>query len=368
MTLTCFAPHVRTQLEEIIKRGKIGLCPGPIKILNPMPSAPSYMGNVYCDRFNIVIPYGGHCVEWYVMFQASDPNSFPDFIFGESFYVLITDVNSLMTYDPNKSESFFLVLKELLQIFRRSQVAHLESYSRVQFEYSTLIQQADVKEEDIEVYIADEKGPINFLIRLGVSFQSLPAIFRNESDTDIALLLVTFNDPEGSKIIPKLCLPPKIELALGSPLSFRIPTLASDGCLMDYVPFVQDSLKKRVDTIANSFVKRKEFLRLFLDHFEGSYVEYDRDLASTVTAILEQNDFHFLLQMDLPQNFPLNKPSFTFRSIYHFNFQKPYSTTVSSYAYHSGWSAEVLLEKTVEFIREFAETFQRDSVRNGSSP
>lgn len=368
MTLTCFAPHIRTQLEEIINRGKIGLCPGPIKILNPMSSIPSHLGNVYCDRFNIVIPYGGHCVEWYVMFQASDPNCFPDFIFGEPFVVFIADVNSYVSYDPSKSDSFFLVLQELLQLFRRNQVSHLERYSRVQFEYSTLTQQTNLKEEDIEVYIADEKGPINFLIRLGVSFKGLPPIFRRDSDNDTALLLVTFNDPEGTKIIPKLCLPPKIELALGSPLSFRIPALASDGCLMDYVPFVQDSLKKRVETVATSFVKRKEFLRQFLDQFEGGFIEYDRDLASSVTLVLEQNDFHFVLQMDLPQNFPFGKPTFVFRSIYHFNFQKPYSSTVNTYAYNPGWNNKVLLEKTIEFIREYAEIFQRDSVRNGSSP
>lgn len=368
MTLTCFAPHVRTQLEEIIKRGKIGLCPGPIKILNSMPSAPSFLGNIFCDRFNIVIPYGGHFVDWFVMFQATDPKCFPDFIFGESFTVLITDVNSLLNYNPSKSDSFFLVLQELLQLFRQSQVASLEKYSRVHFEYSTLIQQADLKEDDIEVYIADEKGPFNFLIRLAVSFKSLPLIFRSESDNDTALLLVTFNDPEGSKIIPKLCLPPKIELALGSPLSFRIPTLASDGCLMDYVPFVQDSLKKRVDTIGNSFRMRKAFLRLYLDHFEGCFAEYDRDLASSACVILEQNDFHFLLQMDIPQNFPFGKPSFTFRSVYHFNFQRPYSTTVNAYPYNPGWSPKDLLEKIVVFVREYAEIFQRDSVRNGSSP
>lgn len=369
MTLTCFAPHIRTQLEEIIKRGKIGLCPGPIKILNPMPSIPSYVGGVYCDRFNIVIPYGGHCVEWFVMFQATEPNCFPDFILGESFIVNISEINSYMSYDPSKSDSFFLVLQELLQLFRRNQVAHLEKYSRVQFEYSTLIQQTNLKEEDIEVYIADEKGPINFLISLGVSFKGLPPIFKSDNDNDTALLLVTFNDPEGTKIIPKLCLPPKIEVALGSPLSFRIPALASDGCLMDYVPFVQESLKKRVETVTNGFLQRKEFLRLFLDHFEGSFIEYDRDLASSAAVVLEQNDFHFLLHMDVPQNFPFGKPSFTFRSVYHFfNFTKPYSSTVNSYNYNPAWSPKVLLENIVVFIRQYAEIFQRDSVRNGSSP
>ncbi|XP_054714000.1 BRISC and BRCA1-A complex member 2-like [Uloborus diversus] len=369
MSVSCFAPHVQVQLEEIIKRGKIGICPGSIKILNPLPSCPAWVKNALYDRFKLVIPYGGHCVDWFIIFQASFPDNPPDFVFMEPFDLNLEDVPSLMNWDIKKRDSLLIVLKELLQQYQKQQAARLEKYSRVQFEYSTLIQQTDVKEEDIEVSIGEDKeGPINFLIRLGVIFSGLPYIFKSESGEDTALLLVTFNDPEGTKITPKLCLPPKIEHALGSPISWRIPAFSSDGCLMDYVPFVQESLKKRVDMVVYSYDKRKEYLSAFLNNFEGCYIEYDRDLALKASFLLEQNDFYFIFQIDLPQNFPMNKPSFTFRSVYHSSFEKPISTTVINYPYSQAWSSEVMLEKAVEFIQDYAMIFQRNSVQNGLSP
>ncbi|KFM61137.1 BRCA1-A complex subunit BRE, partial [Stegodyphus mimosarum] len=369
MSAPCFAPHIQTQLEEIIKRGKIGICPGPLKILNPMSSCPVWAQGSGYDRFKLVIPYGGHSVDWDVIFQAGAPESPPDFIFVDTFFVDLTDVKSLINYNSSKSDALLTVLKELLHHYQKYQAAHLQKYSRVQFEYSTLTQQTNIKDEDIEVYVGEDKdGPINFLIRLGVTFSGIPPVFRNESGDDTALLLVTFNDPEGTKITPKLCLPPKIEHALGSPLTWRIPAFSSDGCLMDYVPFVQESLQKRVEIVAYNFEKRMEYLFAFLEHFEGCFIEYDRDLASKATFLLEQNDFYFLFQVDLPLNFPMNKPSFTFRSIYHSSFEKPFSTTVINYPYNQGWCAETMLEKAIEFVQEYALVFQQNSVQNGLSP
>ncbi|GIY49162.1 hypothetical protein CDAR_437051 [Caerostris darwini] len=369
MSLTWFAPHVLMQLEEIIKHGKIGICPGPIKILNPMPSGASWVKKNYCDRFKLVIPYGGHSVDWDVIFQAKSPECPPDFIFTNApNFVDLDCIRTLMDWNPKNANSLLIILKDLIHHYQIYQAARLEKYSRVQFEYSTLTQQTNITEEDIEVYVVDEKeGPINFLIRLGVQFSGIPKIYKNEAG-DTALLLVTFNGSEGTKITPKLCLPPKIEAALGSPLSWRIPAFSSDGCLMDYVPFVQESLKKRVEMVAYNFEKRMEYLFEFLEYFEGSFLEFDRDLASKATFLFEHNGFYFIFHIDLPQNFPLGKPSFTFRSIYHSAFEKPFSTTVMNYPYNQGWPIRTMLEKTVEFIQKYAVVFQQNSVQNGSSP
>ncbi|XP_042902647.1 BRISC and BRCA1-A complex member 2-like [Parasteatoda tepidariorum] len=369
MSLTSFSPHVYRQLEEIIKNGKIGICPGAIKILNALPSCPNLGKEMFCDRFKIVIPYGGHSVDWIVIFQSSSPDCPPDFIFMNKGFVALDDIKSLSNWDSNKPNSLLLVLKEFLHHYQKYQASRLENYSRVQFEYSTLTQQTNISEDDIEVYVSDEKeGPINFLIQLGVKFSGIPKIFRSDLGHDVALLMVTFNGPEGTKITPKLCLPPKIEHALGTPLSWRLPSFSSDGCLMDYVPFVQESLKKRVEMVSYNFEKRMEYLFEFLEHFEGCYLEFDRDLASKATFLLEQNGFYFLFHIDLPQNFPLGKPSFTFRSIYHSSFEKPYSTTVMNYPYNQGWCAKTMLEKAIDFVQEYAVVFQRNSVQNGSSP
>ncbi|KAG8184162.1 hypothetical protein JTE90_010204 [Oedothorax gibbosus] len=368
MSLTWFAPHVLKQLEEVIKTGKIGICPGPIKILNPMPSGASWQPKNYCDRFKLVIPYGGHTVDWDVILQASSPECPPDFIFTTCpNFVSFDQIKTILDWDPEKPDSLLTILRELIRHYQKYQASRLEKYSRVQFEYSTLTQQTDVTDDDVEVHVTDEKeGPINFLIRLGTQFNGIPKIYKNDNG-DTALLLVTFNSLEGTKITPKLCLPPKIEHALGSPLSWRIPAFSSDGCLMDYVPFVQESLKKRVEMVAYNFEKRMEYLFVFLDHFEGAYLEFDRDLASKATFLFEQNGFFFIFHIDVPQNFPMGKPSFTFRSIYHSTFEKPYSTTVMNYPYNQGWSAKMMLEHAVEFIQQYVDVFQHNSVQNGVS-
>lgn len=48
-----------------------------------------------------------------------------------------------------------------------------ERYSRLYFEYSSLVGETDVNKEDVEVLV-EQSGSVHFLISLSVDFTSLP--------------------------------------------------------------------------------------------------------------------------------------------------------------------------------------------------
>jgi len=88
------------------------------------------------------------------------------------------------------------------------QVSLLSDYSRLQFEYSSLVYQTAVCEDDVEVLIGSCSthiksrlvgGAVNFLICLKIDFSNLPPLQTGEdSGESAAVLLVTFHPPEGS--------------------------------------------------------------------------------------------------------------------------------------------------------------------------
>ncbi|XP_066993309.1 BRISC and BRCA1-A complex member 2 isoform X2 [Anabrus simplex] len=243
-------------------------------------------------------------------------------------------------------------------------------YSRIYFEYSSLVCQAQVLEEDVEVLIGTRNnksrllsGAVNFLIKLKVDFSSLPPIVSNENPGEnAAMLLVTFHSPEGSRITPQLHLAPSVEKALGS---FQLPPFPPDGsCLMDYVPVVVEQLQEKVSNIANCFEKKKEYFAALFYRLGKSVVEYDGVTFTRATFILEWRDFYFLVHFTLPAQFPLDRPMLLFQSVYHIAYGNPYQTWVDDYPYSPRWLPNEMVDRVYNYILEHAEVFQKKSIQS----
>lgn len=255
-----------------------------------------------------------------------------------------------------------------------TQVSLLGDYSRLQFEYSSLVYQTPVCEDDVEVLIGSRNtnmksrlmgGAVNFLIRLKVDFSDLPPVQTgDDSGESAAVLLVTFHQPEGSRITPQLYLSPRVERALGGSSSFHLPPFPSGSCLMDYVPIVAEQLRDRVSAMCVAYEKKKEYLGAFCYRMGKAMLEFDAVSFSRSSFLLECRDFYFLLHVSLPMHFPRDRPSFILQSVYHSSSGKPFKSLCEDYPYSPRWDPSEMVERACGYITSYVEVFQKNSIQS----
>jgi BRCA1-A complex subunit BRE len=206
---------------------------------------------------------------------------------------------------------------------------------------------------------------VNFLIRLKIDFSNLPPIQTGEDTGEsAAVLLVTFHPPEGSRITPQLYLSPRVEKALGGSSSFHLPLFPSGSCMMDYVPVVIDLLCDRLSAISLAYEKRKEYMGALCYRMGKAMLEFDAVSFSQASLLLECRDFYFLLHVSVPMNFPKDRPSFVFQSVYHSSHGKPFKIRCEEYPYSPRWDPSEMVDRACAFILNYVEGFQRSSIQS----
>jgi len=253
-------------------------------------------------------------------------------------------------------------------------VSLLSDYSRLQFEYSSLVYQTAVCEDDVEVLIGSHSttnksrligGAVNFLIRLKIDFSSLhPLQTGEDSGESAAVLLVTFYPPEGSRITPQLYLSSRIEMALGGLSSLHLPSFPSGSCLMDYVPVVADLLQDRLSAISFTYEKKKEYLAALCYRLANAMLEFDAVSLSHASFLLEIRDFYFLLHVSVPMNFPRDQPVFVLQSVYHASYGRPFKIRCEEYPYSPRWDPSEMVDRACLYIITNIEVFQRNSIQS----
>ncbi|XP_013415401.1 BRISC and BRCA1-A complex member 2-like [Lingula anatina] len=368
-----FAPKIATFVESLLTEGKVGICAGSVRVTDIKSGAPS-LTNIPCgDRFKVVIPYAGNSLTWEIIFNSCSPDDPPDFLFSaedKDFWPQIENISHLANWDNTNPRSLFLVIQELLEEYKKYHQSLKDENARLQWEYNALMEQDNFSPENVEVWVnkkGNRLGPINFLMRLDVDFSKIPPYLIGCSPgEDSAVLLVTFQYPDGGKVLPQLYLSPRVEHALGGAANLRIPAFPSGGCLIDYVPNVRELLKNKVDQIVQGHDRRKEYVAACLSAFGRSIIEYDAESFFKISFLLEWNDFFFIVHIELPLYFPVDSPSLTVQSVYHESGGRPYSKVTREYPYSPRWSGNEMVERVRTYLLENIAAFQRASVQNGS--
>ncbi|XP_046403327.1 BRISC and BRCA1-A complex member 2-like [Ischnura elegans] len=342
----------------------------------------------YGDRFKLVIPFAGQQISWSVVLDALNPHFPPDFCFDDPSFLSSTNpefleehVPSLLNWNPENPNALLQVVEELLTLYRKHQVDQLKNYSRLQFEYTSVISQDGISEDDVEVLVQckdrkqlDQEGPppVHFSIRLPVDYTCLPP--ENDTSPDLgpkeALLYVTFpasNDiglhpkiggPLMSRFSPKLQLSCQLERSLYYPC-LRVPCFPPGRCLVDYVPAVIELLDSEVKSVSNSFNLRKDFLAALLVEFGSSVLEYDALTFSKACILYDDGVLLCLVYVALPPKFPKDKPLYLWQSVRCLPYGKPYTCKVEDYPYSPRWSMTEMMYRLKVFMKEYAVDFFR---------
>ncbi|GIY46826.1 hypothetical protein CDAR_101371 [Caerostris darwini] len=366
LDITVLSPHVRTYVETFISKPSFMLSHKDIQIMNPKTSFPCFNKEVFdCDRFLITIPYGGILLECMVIFQSSKSNCPPDFIFSDSrFFIPINQIESLHLWDVEKSDGLLITMKEIMQHYKKRQIQELDKYEILSFEYLCLFQLQQFDEDDIEIFIPpDPDRAVLFLIRLHVDFRDLlPDFYKEESDSkDFPLLLVSFPDRESSKCTQRLYLSDKFRALFSMRETFKLPVEVADNFLTRYIMGLQNELRARAEMAAPRYDSRKLYVVNLLNHFGKNTIEYDVICYTSIVMLLKEDDFHYLVEINLPDEFPVEAPVICFRSVYQTFMGDPIAVSINTYPYSHTWPIDRVIDETVKFIDEYSPLFKQDT-------
>ncbi|GBP42012.1 hypothetical protein EVAR_95011_1 [Eumeta japonica] len=306
------------------------------------------------NQFRLVLPYCSRKLKWEIIFDHSAPWFAPDFRFDDESF--LNDINddfvethlpSLAYWEKNNPKALVKVVSELINVYKMHQIKKLneDETSRAYFEYSALLGDAKTSLNDVEVWVNGHI--VEFLIKLQVNVSRLPELynegFEHNPGLDSALLLVRYPNSTNAELI----LSPLLTKALGN---ICLPPMHQDGVLMDYVPTVTELINNRIQTILNAEKLKRELLAKLIIKYEGAILEHD---ANGAAFLFELNDFHWILQIEIANNFPEKLPTLVLRSVYHCTKGKPRTKVLSACPYNN---FEEYIEQQVEIFKNDCKT------------
>ncbi|XP_015754385.1 PREDICTED: BRCA1-A complex subunit BRE-like [Acropora digitifera] len=109
---------------------------------------------------------------------------------------------------------------------------------------------------------------------------------------DMACLLVSYASQNGDNVTPKLLLSPRVERAFGGSGNLRIPHWGGVyGCLLEYLPLIQELFEAKVYQVCEAYQKRREYVAAFLSAFGSSILEYDAEAFLKLSLLFQVQGF-----------------------------------------------------------------------------
>lgn len=362
--------YIEPLLKRVLETDKFGICFAPIQLESTSSSCDKAEG----DRFKLLIPYAKHTVTWDIYFDSQRPKLGPDFIFNDDSFLIDTNIDalchkvpSLAKWDVNNENALLNVLMELLLCYKQHQIELLQTQERIGMEYNLLMNSMEINVEDMEVILlpfGSKPTEARFLIRLSINVPKLEdETHTRENDT--TMLCITFYGPTWNRINPQIFLSKYLEHVINK--SYQLPHYPPDKLLSDYVVEVKKKLEEKVRLLVESEHQRKLFLARVLAVQHQSLVEYDSDKYSSMSFLIDKQDFTFLVNISLPPNFPSKRPTVTLTSVYHTtNARQPYKENLENFKYSSDWMLMEMIQEIFNSIDAHIDKFKQKSIRTCS--
>ncbi|KAK0079167.1 hypothetical protein PV325_001646 [Microctonus aethiopoides] len=351
-------PPFISMLNYVLQSKRFGVSCGAIELIEVTSSQCNEKG----DRFEITIPYAQQLLNWTVIFDSTNPEMGPDFDFHDKTFLPDPQIEtveqflpSLMEWDPTNQNCLLNVLINQLN-------------ERLQMEYSTLIGQTEICDEDLEIILLpDALNPTeaHFLIRIAGDYSKLIKNPIGNSNNIAVMLHVVFQGVNWQRITPQIFFSSSLIDALGNPNDLKIPQFPPSKTLMDYVPEIKCTIDKKINEVVENYEKKKEYINTLLCIQGGNIIEYDANEFSMITLLMENRDFHFLVYINLSLKFPEDPPKIELQSIYHLNTRNGnlFKETLNHIPYSPRWDAKRMLSAALAFIIKKQLDFKNNSMQ-----
>ncbi|XP_028396356.1 BRISC and BRCA1-A complex member 2-like [Dendronephthya gigantea] len=368
------APQLSSEINkfalDLYENDEIVTCTDQIRI-DKLRRGSNVITQDNCDRFRILIPYGGTTLQWEVLFNSNEPHFPPDIIFGdneEDFEPNLEQMPSLHYWNPENGNSLTAVVKELLEQYKQYQFELVKNYSqKLEFELES-VRQLDTL-TSIEVYVHRDTQRLqqqaNFLIKLPMDLARLPPFILNEHPGEYSItLFVSYEGQDGSTVTPKIFLSPSVEDAFGDTIIKYPSWNDGDKCLVSYILAVHHYFEGKVDEIIKSYEHRQSYIASFLSHFGTCVLEYDLESFKEISFLMEHDKFTLILTIEIGKDFPEEQPVFKMKSIYNIFNDEPYQAIDDRYPYSPRWSTNEMASRARSYLIAAIPQFKVASIKN----
>ncbi|XP_059167455.1 BRISC and BRCA1-A complex member 2-like isoform X2 [Physella acuta] len=336
-----FQPYVKYLLLE--RQKEITWKNEPLQILDPCSGRfPTGLHDTLkVDRFKLKIPYAEQYLLWEVLFDPGHWREPPDFIFNaedDDFYPPLENIKSIVNWDWSRKEGLAEIVAELLELYKEYQLERASTNINLQRHLRSLLAESP---KDMQIIINRTErglGVTNILVKVVLNYSSLPAYLQQGNPgQDSAVLHAQFPYPDSVSARVQLFLSPAVEAAFGGSSKLQVPIFQPGILLGEYFVMITQLLKRQVQLISDGFDKRKDYISAFVSYFGKAVLEYDVKTFTKVVLLLEWNDFFFTFTVELPLYFPMEHPTFLFKSVYHNQNRKPYVEKHKDFPYSPRW-------------------------------
>lgn len=340
---------------EVLKE-KIGVCAGEvdlIEVASGRPTLEQSQKSCINDRFKLLIPLAGQYLSWEVVFNCCMPEFPPDFeVNDDAFLSTMTAdtlqdlVPSMLNWDKTNNKSLLKVILELRSAYNKYQVDVLNSEnSRCSYEYSSLLSEGKLNENDIEVLVTG--GSVHFLIHLNVDFSQFK--LPKGEENYVMALSVSFSS-SGRMNAPDLVVSPCVAELITSQLQLP-PYIKNEENLASYIPVVTQRIKEQLQLlISRRERKRKFFIIELLCRLGTSVISYDAINYLYANFLLDTNGFLCILMVKIPEEFPNQPPLYKLQSVYNSDGQEPLVHNLEGVPFSPQWSIKDVVDRSLKYI------------------
>ncbi|KAI4344965.1 hypothetical protein L6164_012137 [Bauhinia variegata] len=328
----------------------------------------------FSDRFTLVIPYCLEFIRWDVIYDVECPTAAPDVIFGpedENFHPFHPRIkspkNCLSNWD-NKDPTRLLTLIQYLRdqygAYQRKRVGDVDD-DRLKFEISTILSR-----EGIEMHMssgAEKPEEVKFavpLMDMNINKMVPGCPWRHSQRIYLQVMYPVEKRYASAPSAPRLKLVATSELkALFSIDDVKLPSWLDGMCLAEYLPNLEESLKKQILEAVSLIDVRRGFIEALACQF-GRPLEADPVFCRKATFLAASGVFTFLVHFLIPTQFPRQQPALILQSSQHFNSHSQRtpikSGPLTDYPWSPRWEASQMAERISEFLADEALNFKRN--------
>jgi len=343
-------PKIFKRVESLVddlKRTRVGLAGKPF-IVDEFKSG-SFAQTDDCDRFRLSFQIADNSVNWEIIFDKNSPQHPPDIVFGsedEEFSIPLENLKGYYDWDPASDSSLSKLLLNVLREYWLFQREKLSSVSGINEQWRDICTTTNYARA-CEVYYSNSgmstlNAIASFIFELTVDVSDFPPhLVRGNTGEYNALLKISFQPPNLTKVAPKLYLSSRMEHAIGGIGMLSLPPY--EACdLRSYVEKVDLLLSNTVNGISERFTRRKELVATFLAEFHGAIIEYDAEGCSNISLLLHEGGIFIILHAKGP-----------LRRVY------------EDYRYSPRWTSRVVVNEIRTFIGSVIPEFQTYSSKYG---
>ncbi|KAL8088528.1 hypothetical protein AgCh_038346 [Apium graveolens] len=268
MGIETIPPLINAQLNYLISHS-----PFPIKV-EQMWSGCTIP--YFLDRFTIAIPFCLDFIRWDVIYNAHNPMTAPDIIFGpedESFHPyrsmgeesLSKSKNTTLSgwnfKDPTCLLTLILELRDLYMVYQKKRVEEVDD-DRLKFEVDTII-----SKEGLEMYMSsgvDKSEEVRFAVPLlGMDINKIVtgSSWRQQQKIQLQVIFPIVGKFTSKAPIPRLKLVSTPDLrALLAVEDVRLPPWSDGTCLAEYLLTLEELLASQIRDAVSSIEVRRQFI------------------------------------------------------------------------------------------------------------